>query len=112
MNLVEGEIADGVFTAPNLRIDGLPGGPRGRVTLGFRAEDAQVAPEGGEIAAPVYSIELLGDETMVSVRCGAALVAVKAAKSFRAAIGDAVSIHVPPRICHLFDAATGLRLDA
>jgi multiple sugar transport system ATP-binding protein len=54
---------------------------------------------------------LLGDETMVSVRCGAALVAVKAAKSFRATIGDTVSIAAPPRICHLFDAATGQRLD-
>ncbi len=112
MNLVEGEIADGVFTAPNLRIAGLSPGRSGRVTLGFRAEDAEVVDTGGAIAAPVYSIELLGDETMVSVRCGAALVAVKAAKSFRATIGEAVSIHVPPRICHLFDAVTGLRLDA
>jgi multiple sugar transport system ATP-binding protein len=48
---------------------------------------------------------------MISVRIGQALVAVKADKSFRAEIGDPVSIKIPTNICHLFATDTGHRLD-
>jgi multiple sugar transport system ATP-binding protein len=82
----------------------------GPVTLGFRAEDARVT-DTGEIAAPVYSMELLGDASMATVQAGGALVAIKAAKDFKAEIGDPIAAHVPARICHLFDAATGQRID-
>ncbi|HMO09331.1 MAG TPA: ABC transporter ATP-binding protein, partial [Paracoccaceae bacterium] len=34
----------------------------------------------------------------------------KAPKSFAGAIGQTIGAHVPARICHLFDAATGARL--
>ncbi len=112
MNLIDGEIAGGVFTALGVRITGLDESVSGKVTLGFRAEDAQVVKTGtsGEIAAPVYSIELLGDATLVSVRSGPALVAVKAPKEFRAEIGDAVAFTVKPSMCHLFDAVHGQRM--
>ena len=40
MNLIEGEIANGTFTSPVLRVEGLPHPVSGPVTLGFRAEDA------------------------------------------------------------------------
>ncbi|MEM9049652.1 MAG: ABC transporter ATP-binding protein [Pseudomonadota bacterium] len=106
MNLIEGRIASGVFAAENTRIEaaGLPDGP---VTLGFRAEDAALATQAGEIAAPIYSLELLGDATMITVRIGGALVAVKTDKSFRAEIDETVALSVPRRICHFFDAETG-----
>lgn len=109
MNLVEGTLSNGSFTAENMRVDGLPTGHNGKVTLGFRAEDASIATT-GQIAAPVYSIELLGEASMISYRIGGALVSVKAAKDYRAAIGDVVHAHVPAAICHLFDTATGTRL--
>ena len=109
MNLMQGRIAGGVFEADNVRIPGLDA-PEGPVTLGFRAEDAAVAPS-GQIAAPVYTMELLGDATMVTVRAGGALVAVKAAKDFRIDIDERVEIAVPASICHLFDAQTGERLN-
>ncbi len=65
---------------------------------------------GGEINAPIYTLELLGDATMVSVRIGGALVSVKADKSFRAEIDDPVSIQVHKDHCHLFDTASGARV--
>jgi multiple sugar transport system ATP-binding protein len=75
MNLIDGELADGVFSGPNVRIAGLPAVARGPATLGVRAEDARVATDGGgDIRAPIYSIELLGDATMVTVRSGKGLV--------------------------------------
>jgi multiple sugar transport system ATP-binding protein len=85
--------------------------PDGKVTLGFRAEDSEVTDSGGQINAPIYTLELLGDATMVSVRIGGALVSAKADKTYRAEIGDMVSIRIPPEHCHLFDTATGARID-
>ena len=93
-----------------MRIAGLSAAD-GPVTLGFRAEDAALAPE-GQITAPAYTTELLGDATMVTVRAGGALVAVKAHKDVRAEIGQVVSIRVPTAICHLFHADTGDRIGA
>lgn len=110
MNLVEGELNDGVFRAKNTEISGL-NGPDGKVTLGFRAEDATVVESGGEINAPIYTMELLGDATMASVRISGALVSVKADKTFRADIADPVSIRVDAEHCHLFDAGTGARVE-
>ena len=106
MNLIDGQMSGGVFRADKTEIAGLSA-PDGRVTLGFRAEDASVVPSGGQINAPIYTLELLGDATMVSVRIGGALVAVKADKTYHAEIDDMVSIHVPTESCHLFHAETG-----
>ena len=109
MNLLSGEITGGTFHGENVEIPGLSA-PDGAVTLGFRAEDASVA-EAGEIAAPVYTVELLGDATMIAVRAGGALVSVKAPKDHRARIGDPAAFRVPPEICHLFDTRTGARIE-
>jgi len=112
MNLLEGELKGGTFTGQNVRIDGLEARD-GPVTLGFRAEDASLAGEGGgEIRAGAYTVELLGDATMLTVRAGGGLVSVKAPKEVRAEIGENVGFSVPPAICHLFDAESGARIDA
>ncbi len=110
MNLVEGAVANSTFEAASVRVEGVPA-PEGPATLGFRAEDATVAAnEDANITAPVYTLELLGEATMVSVRIGGVLVSVRADKAFRAEIGDPVSIAVPTRACHLFDGHTGERI--
>lgn len=112
MNLIEGQISGGTFTADYTSISGLSA-PDGKVTLGFRAEDAQVVESGGQINGPIYTLELLGDATMVSVRIGGALVQVKADKNFRADIDDTVSISIPSEHCHLFEAGEdGARIEA
>ena len=109
MNLMEGAISGGTFRAQNVEIAGLST-TYGEVTLGFRAEDAEVVESGGQINSPIYTMELLGDATMVSVRIGGALVSVKADKNYRAEIGDMVSIKILQEHCHLFDSATGTRI--
>ena len=109
MNLVEGELASGVFTAPGIRIPGFDAARSGKVVLGFRAEDASIGA-GGEVEAPVYTMELLGDSSMATLQCGSALVAVKAAKDYRVGIGEKVTARAPASICHLFDAQTGERI--
>jgi multiple sugar transport system ATP-binding protein len=110
MNLMQGTLMGGVFEAQNVRIAGLSG-PDGPVTLGFRAEDASITAT-GEIAAPIYSMELLGDASMATVQAGGALVAVKAAKDYTGKIGQNIAAHIPAHICHLFDAKSGVRLNS
>ena len=109
MNLIDGEMKGGTFNAAGTSISGL-NAPDGPVTLGFRAEDAIVPSKNGQITAPIYTLELLGDATMVSVRIGGALVSAKADKTFRASIGEEVSIEIPSSECHLFHAETGERI--
>ena len=55
-------------------------------------------------------MELLGNESMVTVRLGQSLVAVKAAKDFRATIGHEIGLRVPASACHLFDRDSSQRL--
>ena len=110
MNLLEGTLEDGVFKGESVEVVGLVG-PDGPTVLGFRAEDAAIADQ-GQIKAPAYSVELLGDATMITVKAGGALVSVKAHKDHRTAIGAPVAISVSPAICHVFSAETGRRIDA
>ena len=84
--------------------------PQAPSLWGFRAEDAEVVASGGQINAPIYALELLGDATMVTVRVAGSLLSVRAAKNYRASIGDPVSIAVPTAICHWFDHASGTRI--
>ena len=110
MNLVEGKLQGGTFEAEGLKVTGL-NAPDGAVTLGFRAEDAEVVESGGQLNSAVYSMELLGDATMVSVKSGGALLSVKANKDYRTEIGDSVSISIPAQICHVFDSKDGARIE-
>ncbi len=110
MNLLTGGIAEGVFTAEAIRIAGLPASARGPVTLGFRAEDTTITTEAAQISAPLYSLEILGDATLATLRVGGALIVAKTAKEYRARIGERIGLRIQPSHCHLFDIATGSRL--
>ncbi|MEC8259468.1 MAG: ATP-binding cassette domain-containing protein, partial [SAR324 cluster bacterium] len=58
MNLIEGKIEDGLFVCSKNSGFKLSG-PEGSITLGFRAEDAEIVSEGGQLKGPVYAMELL-----------------------------------------------------
>lgn len=109
MNLIDGDLNNGVFRADSVEVEGLSQVHSGPVTLGFRAEDAQLSINKAQISAPVYSMELLGEASMVTMRAGGTIVAIKADKDYSARIGDDISAAVPAGICHLFDRATGER---
>ena len=109
MNLIDGEVKNKKFTADLTLVSELDV-ENSKVTLGFRAEDASVVKSGGQINAPIYTLEILGDATMVTVKIGQSLVSIKTEKDYRANIEDYVSIHIPSKKCHLFDHKTGDRL--
>lgn len=113
MNLMKGTLQHGVFTAENVIITGLAPHFSGEVTLGFRAEDAIVTNNGEAISginAKVFAIELLGEATMITVKVGNELVAIKAGKEYATDIGQPFSATIHAASCHLFDADTGERI--
>ena len=120
MNLVPGRLEGGAFVADGVRVEGIGPDRAGdardgaEVTLGYRAEDARIVADGepAAVRAPVYSMELLGDATMVTVRAGGEMISAKAGKEFRARIGDPISLAIDASDAHLFDRATERRLDA
>ncbi|RXJ69972.1 ABC transporter ATP-binding protein [Veronia nyctiphanis] len=115
MNLVRGNVYKGTFTAENISISGLNSDVEGEVILGFRAEDAIVAANQAAtngVGADVFSIELLGEATMITVKVGDALIAVKADKEYSTDIGKPFFAEIPAAICHLFDAKSGDRISS
>ena len=79
----------------------------GPVQLGFRPEHAELvgARAYGSLAGEVYVVELLGNETLVTVKVGDALVNVREPEFGRR---SATAARAPARQrVHLFDAETG-----
>ena len=111
MNLIPGAVADGVFTAGPLRVAQLGGGTRDNVVLGVRPEDLALAPVGaGAGDLTVYSTELTGEATLVTLSVGDTRISVRADKTTRPAIDSRVGLNIDPRTCYLFDAATEKRV--
>ena len=116
MNLISGQITKNNFKAENIILDGFKA-TEGPVTLGFRAEDAFIkenkskATSSNLISASIYTLELLGDSTMVSFQIAGSLISIKAPKDYIAKIGDVVDIQIPINACHLFNTESGLRIE-
>ena len=81
----------------------------GKYTLGFRAEDASI-DKTGNFTGPIYSIELLGDSTIVTLNIRNNLLHIKTSNNFSSKIGEIVSVKIPNSLCHFFDSKTGIHL--
>ena len=81
----------------------------GKYTLGFRAEDANIEKT-GNFTGPIYSIELLGDSTIVTLKIKNNLLHIKTSNNFSSKIGEIVSVKIPNNLCHFFDSKTGIHL--
>ena len=113
MNFIRGELKDGHFEGPGVRVEGVGGGTHGTTILGVRPEDvALVNGEGAHFTAPIYSVELTGEVTLVTVRLGDDFVAIRADKDFAAEIDDAVNVRITPDRTFLFDSTTQQRIRA
>ncbi len=111
MNLLQGHLDQGVFLAPGVRIAGFGAMTQAGVVLGVRAEDLALSTApGASISGAVFSCELTGDATLVTLQCGAHRVTAKAGKAVRGDVGEALAFSVGAAHCFLFDAATQLRL--
>ena len=106
MNLIEGEVQNGVFIHAGGRV-ALRGGPDGKATLGIRPEDIRVSEGEADLSGKVYSSELLGDSTLLNIRSGKVLIAVKVGPEAGRSMGDVVNLAFDPAKIAMFDGQSG-----
>ena len=118
MNLIPGELHDGAFRCADVTIpfNGSVGrvigdGASGRKLIaGVRPEDVHVGPAdgagSGSIRAQVYTVEPLGDETLIDLQLGNTPIRARAAATAPWQQGDTLSVRLDVDKLHLFDAMT------
>jgi len=111
MNVVHGSLEGKLFKATGASIESPVAGRSDKVILGFRPEDCSVvAPGSGAIRGRIYTTELIGDHTLVTVEADRDKLTVKAPKDFSGKQGDATGIALSKDHLFIFDAAGGQRL--
>ncbi len=111
MNFMRGELKDGTFEGANVRVEGVGGGTHGTAILGVRPEDVTlVNGEGAHFSAPIYSVELTGEVTLVTVQMDEGFVVIRAGNDFVGKIGDSVNVRISTDRTFLFDSTTEHRI--
>ncbi len=121
MNLIDGRVRAGRFEAPGFALDlgghwreKRPGLDGRSVVLGIRPEDMRpvegVADPASVILARVELVELLGGEALVHMRVNGNELTARI-PSPQPVAGEEVRLLVRPDRVHLFDAATGDRIE-
>ncbi len=111
MNVVHGALDGSVFQTRGGRVDVSVAGRVDKAILGARPEDCSVTPPGqGHLGAEIYTVELIGDHTLVTVKAGQDMLTVKAPKDFAGNTGEMVGISLSKDRLFVFDAATGARV--
>ena len=109
MNVLSGDVTDGVFAHPAGRVPLDRTDHSGPVKLGFRPEHATMVEPGtaGALAAEVYVVEPLGNETLLALQIGDDLINLRAAAGVNPAVGSSCGVLPATPNLHLFDAVTG-----
>ena len=109
MNFLDGRVEAGTFICEGVRVDGAPAAD-GPITLGFRAEDAQLSDEASMIRGRVFDVEPTGDATLIVVEIGRHRATFRGDKRMRPKVGEAITFDVPVSDVRYFDTATGKRI--
>lgn len=116
MNLVQGAIDGEDFVAAGgLRVRGVARGIHiphpASVVLGIRPEDVLVTDgTQADLEAEVFSFELTGDATLVTLQFDKQFLTARGTKEFRCAMGARLAMKLQPAACFLFDGASQDRL--
>jgi multiple sugar transport system ATP-binding protein len=114
MNLIPGEVREGVFATAGFRVGGFDRTNISQAVLGVRPEDVLVADADDadvNLVAPIYSVELTGENTLVSMRLGGQLMTLRADKNFNGQIDQEIGIKVASDRVFLFNGETQARVD-
>ncbi len=111
MNVVHGTLEGTSFKTRGGSVDVPVGGRIEQAILGARPEDCGVVSvDQGQLKAEIYTIELIGDHTLVTVKTGDDLMTVKAPKDFSGETGNLVGINFSRERLFVFDKASGSRV--
>ena len=109
MNIVAGEVADGVFRAPGWEFPVNGASASGAATVGVRSEDLLVQPAENGASGRVHLVEQVGSDAFVEVTMDFGRIVVRTASSTSLAADDAVTVRPNGKV-HLFDPTTGVRM--
>ena len=112
MNLISGVISNEVLEAQNTKIllSGID--MKGDVVLGFRPENAEIVGKGnGQFDAKVYTTELAGDHSLVTLMLGEISLTVKMSTEFEAEYDSIVGVQFEKQKSFIFDEKSGKRLE-
>ena len=106
------DLADGPEGAVIAGLGGRPvlGGPGEGLKLGIRPEHIEISASGG-LPAELEWFDYLGADTIVTARAGKQSILVRVPGRFGAAEGKKVNLVWAPEKVHVFDAASGRRVN-
>ena len=111
MNVIHGSQEGANFLTNGAKVKTKVKGQIPKAVAGVRPEDCSVtAPGKGSISGKIFTTELIGDHTLVTVKWGSDQIVVKAHKDFDGKQGDAVGVILPPENLYIFDETNGERI--
>jgi multiple sugar transport system ATP-binding protein len=111
MNIVKGSLEGAHFVAQDAKIVSPVKGKVANAVLGVRPEDCSItSPAKGALKGTVYTTELIGDHTLVTLKIGSDFLTVKAAKDYTARPGELVGVTFSKDQLYVFDAGDGKRI--
>ena len=109
MNFMQGEIKNNKFSNNYHNEENIKINDNNSIILGIRPEDISVAQE-GNIKGEVYSFELTGDSTYVTVKLGDDLIIAKTESDYKTSIGSPIALSLNKNKIYFFDAKSENRI--
>ena len=111
MNFIKGDIENGQFVANGCLIKNIEKDPMKDVILGIRPEDMEIVNnEPSHIQAMIYSIELTGEQTIVTSKLDSNFITIREDKDYESDLDIPVKIKVDITKSFLFDSLSGKRI--
>ena len=110
MNLLEGSMEEGKFLHSGFSVKAGFGSNQD-VTLGIRPEDLELtSAENTDCSGRVYSFELTGESTLVTVQLADDRLTIRGPNEYRVAIDETVGIRFNPEKCFIFESESKQRI--
>jgi len=111
MNVIHGSLEGASFLTNGAKVKTKVKGQIPKAVAGVRPEDCDVTNPGkGSIRGQIFTTELIGDHTLVTVNWGNDQIVVKAHKDFDGKQGDAVGVQLPADNLYIFNETSGERI--
>jgi multiple sugar transport system ATP-binding protein len=113
MNFLRGQLSVGKLTGTGVTVRTAVTANVERAIVGVRPEDCRIADEASrdvQLEGRIYTVELIGDHTLVTLDLGGQMLTVKGPKDFERADGERLKIAFTPAATYVFDELTGARV--
>jgi multiple sugar transport system ATP-binding protein len=111
MNFLRGALAGGRLTGQGLEAATAVHADVPQAVVGVRPEDCRIDGDcGSRLDGRIYTVELIGDHTLITLDVGGQMLTVKGPKDFERADGGRLAVAFAPSSAYVFDERTGQRV--